>query len=375
MKYFLLGAFASAIMLFGIALLYGFSGSVRYAQLAKAATGVVGMDGLLLAGLVLVLVGLLFKVGAVPFHSWTPDVYQGAPTPVTGYMAAGTKIAAFGALARLVYVVTPDLTWDLTAVLWTVAIATMVVGTLATIAQTDVKRMLGWSAVAHTGFILTGVVSLDIQGISGVLFYLAAYGAATVGAFAVVSLVRERSAAPVEPVLVGPEGASLPVGEVDGTAGATLAAGGGSGGSVLGEATDLSQWAGLGRTHPAVATTFALFLLSFAGIPLTAGFIAKFGVFSAAVAGNATPLAIVGALASAVSVFFYVRVIVLMFFSAPASAPTDDEDAGALTTTTVVGSQGFTAVAIAVCAAIVVLLGVLPGPLLDVLGHAATFLP
>ena len=370
MKYFLLGAFASAILLFGIALLYGFAGSIRYADIAKATHTVVGLDGLLLAGALMVLVGLLFKVGAVPFHAWTPDVYQGAPTPITGFMAACTKVAAFGALLRMVYVVLPDLMWDLAPALWAVAILTIVVGTVAGLLQTDIKRMLAYSSIAHAGFVLTGIIALNTQGVSSVLFYLLAYGAATVGAFGIVSLVRERSAV-VAPVAVG-------VGAAGAGSDADEATDLAAQGSVLGEATHVSQWAGLGRTPPVLAVTFTLFLLSFTGIPLTAGFTGKFAVFSAAVAGGATGLAIVGVLASAAAAFFYVRIIVLMFFTAPAGADADGAVAAAASgqpTTTVVASEGFALVAIAICAVLTVLLGVVPGPVLDLVTEAAKFIP
>jgi len=381
MKYFLLGAFTSALMLFGIALVYGYSGSLRYSVIADATKEVSGLDGLLLVGSVLILAGLLFKVGAAPFHTWTPDVYQGAPTPITGFMAACTKVAAFGALLRIVYVVLPGLDWDLSVVLWTVTILTMVVGTVGALVQTDMKRVLGYSSIAHAGFILTGVVALNQAGVTAVLFYLLVYGAATVGAFGVVWLVRERSV------------------QADGSAGA-----------ILGEATHLSQWAGLGRSNPALALVFALFLLSFAGIPLTAGFAGKFAVFSAAIEGGAWPLALIGVLSSSAAAFFYVRIIVLMFFTEPsgsteaeggavaasddgaAALPLDVPAAGAAlegsatglavevraaatTTTTVVGTEGFAAVAIAVCAATTVILGVAPSWLLELIGGVAQFLP
>lgn len=371
MKYFLLGAFASAILLFGIALLYGFAGSIRYADIAAAARTVTGLDGLLLGGAVMVLVGLLFKIGAVPFHAWTPDVYQGAPTPITGFMAACTKVAAFGALLRMVYVVLPDLKWDLAPALWTVAILTIVVGTVAGLLQTDIKRMLAYSSIAHAGFVLTGVIALNQRGIASVMFYMLAYGAATVGAFGIISLVRERSASRV-PVAVGAGstgGVDEALEDLDVVE---------DRGVVLGEATQVSQWAGLGRTHPVLAVTFTLFLLSFAGIPLTAGFTGKFAVFSAAVAGGATGLAVVGVLASAAAAFFYVRIIVLMFFTSPAVAEVDGAEpvvAAGGPTTTVVASEGFAVVAIGVCAVITVLLGVVPGPVLDLVTQAAKFIP
>nr|WP_210768040.1 NADH-quinone oxidoreductase subunit NuoN [Cellulomonas humilata] len=370
MKYFLLGAFSSALLLFGIALVYGYSGSLRYSEIAEATQVPGGLDSLLLVGAVLILSGLLFKVGAVPFHTWTPDVYQGAPTPITGFMAACTKVAAFGALLRIVYTMLPGLAWDIDVVLWTVAILTMVVGTVAALVQTDMKRVLGYSSIAHAGFILTGIIALNESGITAVLFYLLVYGAATIGAFGIVWLVRERA------------------GRADGSD---------ASGPILGEATHLSQWAGLGRTHPLLALTFGLFLLSFAGIPLTAGFAGKFSVFSAAVEGGAWPLALIGVLASSVAVFFYVRIIVLMFFTEPAGV--DDEATGvtalapsaqgfALTgdtavvvetrssvTTTVVGTEGLAVVAIAVCAVVTVALGVFPSPVLDLIASVATFLP
>ncbi|WP_449385761.1 NADH-quinone oxidoreductase subunit NuoN [Cellulomonas soli] len=389
MKYFLLGAFASALMLFGIALLYGYSGSLRFSEIAAATADPSGLDALLLVGALLVVSGLLFKIGAVPFHAWTPDVYQGAPTPITGFMGACTKVAAAGALLRFVYVVIPGLQWDLQGVLWAVAILTMLVGTVVALVQTDVKRMLAYSSIAHAGFLLTGVVALEASGVAAVIFYLLVYGAATVGAFGIVSVVRERVA--------GPDDAD---GEDPGT--------------VLGEATHLSQWAGLGRRHPLTALTFTVFLLSFAGIPLTAGFIGKFTVFSAAVAGGAWPLAAVGVAASAAAAFFYVRVVVLMFFTAPTSeargvepgtvagadvaadtgagadlAPADAAEGAepgtaavatltrpaAATTTTVVATEGFTAVAVAVCALVTIVLGVFPSPVLELLDQAARFLP
>jgi NADH-quinone oxidoreductase subunit N len=334
MKYFLLGSFASAFFLFGVALLYGFAGSVRLSEISAATATVVGLDPILLGGVLLVAVGLLFKVGAVPFHLWTPDVYQGAPTPITGFMAACTKVAAFGALLRVVYVVTPAVEWDLRPALWTVVLLTIAVGTLASLVQTDMKRILGYSAIAHTGFILTGVVALEVTGVSSVMFYLLAYGAAVVGAFAVVTLVRE----------VGADGV------------------------VLGEATHLSQWAGLGRRSPWLAAAFSLFMLSFAGIPLTAGFVGKFTVFSAAVDGDATVLAVAGVLGSAIAVFFYIRIVVLLYFTDPPADAVQGRVA-------VVRSEGLTTVAIGVAAVATLGLGVLPTPVLDLVGEAARFIP
>ncbi len=324
LKYFLLGAFSSAFFLFGAAMLYGYAGTLDLREIAAVVAAGSGKTSLALMGTGLLLVGVLFKVGAVPFHSWIPDVYQGAPTPITAFMAAATKIAAFGAMLRLFYVALPELRDDWRPVLWAIAILTMVVGTVTAITQTDVKRMLAYSAVAHTGFILTGVIAENEAGLSSTLFYLFAYGFSTVGAFAVVGLVRNAS------------------GDED---------------------TAMARWAGLGRRYPVVAVVFSLFLLAFAGIPLTSGFVSKFAVFKAAGEGGAIPLVIVGVLASAIAAYFYVRVIVLMFFTEP------PDDAPQV----VVPSALSTAV-VTVTAAITFALGALPQPLLDLANNANQFL-
>jgi NADH-quinone oxidoreductase subunit N len=323
LKYFLLGAFSSAFFLYGVAMLYGYAGTLDLGGIAETVASGSGKTSLALIGTGLLLVGVLFKIGAVPFHSWIPDVYQGAPTPITAFMAAGTKIAAFGAMLRVFYVALPELRDDWRPVLWAVAILTMVVGTVTAVTQTDVKRMLAYSAVAHTGFILTGVIAANQAGLSSTLFYLFAYGFSTVGAFAVVGLVRDR------------------LGEED---------------------TGMSQWAGLGRRYPLIGVVFSLFLLAFAGIPLTSGFVSKFAVFKAAGEGGAIPLVVVGVIASAVAAYFYVRVIVLMFFT----EPPDDAP-------TVVPSVLSTAV-VTITAAVTFALGALPQPLLDLVNNANQFL-
>jgi NADH-quinone oxidoreductase subunit N len=322
LKYFLLGAYASAFFLFGAALIYGYSGSIRFSDIDAALASRVGQEGLLLAGVALIAVGLLFKIAAAPFHSWTPDVYQGAPTPVTGFMAAGVKLAAFGALLRIFYVAFGGLRTDWQPLFWAIAIITMLLGVVFALTQTDVKRMLAYSSIAHAGFILTGMVVANEAGTASVLFYLATYAFATLGSFAVLTLVRDAG----------------------------------------GEATHLSKWAGLGKRSPVVAGTFAVFLLALAGIPLTSGFVGKLVVFAAAIEGGALPLVIVALVASAIAVFFYVRVIVLMFFSEPAAdGPT------------VAIPSAWTTIGIAVTVALTVVLGILPGPLLDLAEQAATF--
>jgi len=330
MKYFLLGAFASAFFLYGAALAYGFSGSLKLGEIATAVSARGDETNILLAAIGLLLVGLLFKVGAVPFHSWTPDVYQGAPTPVTAFMAAATKAAAFIAMLRVLFVAFGGASWDWRPVIWVVAVATMLVGAAVSISQTDVKRMLAYSSIAHAGFITVGLSGAylgsqegeTVTSVSSVLFYLLVYGLGTIGAFAIVTVVRDSA----------------------------------------GETTHLSKWAGLGKESPFLAGSFALFMLSFAGIPLTAGFIGKWAVFSAAWAGGAWVLVVLGVLCSAIAAYFYVRVIVLMFFTEPVGDGPTVAVAGVPTT-----------VVIALAAIATVVLGIVPGPALDLAQHAGVF--
>ncbi|KUH93886.1 NADH-quinone oxidoreductase subunit NuoN [Mycobacterium sp. IS-3022] len=324
MKYFLLGAFSSAFFLYGVAMLYGYAGTLNLDGIAEAVAAGSGKTSLALIGTGLLLVGVLFKVGAVPFHSWIPDVYQGAPTLITAFMAAATKIAAFGAMLRVFYVALPGLRDDWRPVLWAVAILTMVIATVAAVTQADVKRMLAYSAVSHTGFMLTGLIGGNEAGLSSTLFYLFAYGFSTVGAFAVVGLVRDAA------------------GE---------------------EATAIARWAGLGRRYPIVGIVFSLFLLAFAGIPLTSGFVSKFAVFKAAGEGGAIALVVVGVVASAIAAYFYVRVIVLMFFT----EPPDDAP-------TVVVPSLLSTTVVTATAAVTFALGALPQPLLDLANNANQFL-
>ena len=275
LKYFLLGAYSSAFFLFGSAFLYGYSGTISLAGISAAAGS--ANDVFLLIGIIFVSVGLLFKISAVPFHSWTPDVYQGAPTPITGFMAACTKVAAFGAILRIFYVGFADSQTQWRPVITIIAIITMLFGSLVAIAQRDVKRMLAYSSIAHAGFILSGVVALNKDGLAASLFYLFAYGFTTLAAFGIITLIRDST----------------------------------------GEVTDLNRWVGLGRKSPLVAAAFSFLLLSFAGIPLTAGFVGKFAIFSAAYKSGAISLVVVGVLASAIAAFFYIRVIIMIFFTDP----------------------------------------------------------
>jgi NADH-quinone oxidoreductase subunit N len=327
LKYFLLGAFASAFFLFGIAMIYGYAGQIGFAAIHDAIQTSTNDRILLYVGLAMLAVGLLFKAAAVPFHVWTPDVYQGAPTPVTAFMAACTKVAAFGALLRVVYVAFERTAWDLRLVLGGIAVLTMVVGSILAVTQTDIKRLLAYSSIANAGYLLVGVLAVggngNRDGLSSSMFYLVAYGFSVIAAFGVVTLVRDPD----------------------------------------GEATHLSRWAGLGRRSPLYAGLFTFLLLAFAGIPLTSGFTSKFAVFGAALASGQAWLVVLGALTSVILAFPYLRVVVLMWLSEPGE------------NTPSVSIPGFlTSVALFVGGFATLLLGVAPQPLLDLSNRAAEFI-
>ena len=332
LKYFLLGVVAAALMLYGIVLTFGATGSFDYQSIATAAEG--GVETNFFLGFLFIIAGLMFKIGAVPFHSWVPDVYQGAPTPVTAFMAIATKLAAFGALGRLLTLVVPmnDVdTWKL--VIAIVAAVSMAYGAIVAIAQRDVKRLIAYSSIGHAGFILAAfvgatdgvftVAGLEITAMSAAIVYLLAYGLATIGAFAVVTLVRDENGK---------------------------------------EATDFDSWAGVGRKHPAIGAAFVIYFLSFAGIPLTAGFIGKLSAFAVPwLAGHAW-LVVVALLLSAVAAFAYFRFLTIMFFDAPSK------------TARMVAPQGAVAIIIAVTAILTVLMGVLPTWVISLISDAGTFL-
>ncbi len=322
MKYFLLGAFSSAFFLYGIALAYGATGTTSLSGIAGKLSGQVGPVALALGAAGLLGVGFAFKVSAVPFHMWTPDAYQGAPTAVTAFMSAGTKVAAFGAFLRVFDVAFSPLSWDWTPFVYVLAAISIVVGSVLAIAQTNVKRMLAYSSIAHAGFILVGVTAATQQGIQAAMFYLAAYAAMILGGFGVVMLV-----------------------------------------SVRGEANlSLTSYTGLARRQPLLAAALAVFLLSLAGIPPTSGFIAKVSVFSAAVQAGHWPLVLLAVLSSVVAAFFYIRVIVLMYMQ---DHVTEADE--------VVGSDPAPVgrVAVALPAAVTLLFGVFPGILFGVLKSAS----
>lgn len=332
LKYFLLGAFSSGFFLYGVALIYGFAGSMQLDRIDEAVRNDVDNPALLYLGMGMLAVGLLFKVGAAPFQAWTPDVYQGAPTAVTAFMAACTKIAAFGALLRLFYVGFGADRWNWQPMMWIVAILTMLVGAALAIVQTDVKRMLAYSSIAHTGFLLTGVLGVQsvsdladgqVTSLQAILFYLTTYGFATIGAFAIVTLVRDAG----------------------------------------GEATSFQRWAGLGRRSPLIAGVFAFFLLSLAGIPLTAGFVGKWAVFTVALSAGAWPVVLTAIASSIIAVYFYVSYIRLMFFTEPEGEVATVTSPSLLTSATIlVGVAG------------TIVLGIVPGPVLDLAAHAGQFI-
>lgn len=328
MKYFMLGAYSSAFFLFGLAMIYGFTAGISegagvdFATIHAAVRDSSASPVLLFAGIALLSVGLLFKAAAAPFHVWTPDVYQGAPTPVTGFMAACTKVAAFGALLRVFHVAFAGAAWDFTPVLAAVAALTMLVGAVLAVTQTDIKRLLAYSSVANAGYLLVGVLALTKDGLSSTMFYLVAYGFTVIAAFGVVTLVRDAD----------------------------------------GEATHLSRWAGLGRRSPLLAGVFTLILLAFAGIPLTSGFVSKFAVFGAALDGGQTWLVIAGVVTSMILAFPYLRVVVMMWLSEPGE-----------TTPTVALPGALTSAALVIGVVATLLLGVAPEPLLDLTNGAAEF--
>jgi NADH-quinone oxidoreductase subunit N len=282
MKYLLLGAFASGFLVYGIALLYGATGTVNLIEIGRQAelSRMTEHEILLLAGGGLVLVAFGFKVALVPFHMWTPDVYEGAPTPVTAFMSVGTKAAAFAALLRVLLVAMPSLEQFWVPVIGGMAVLTMLVGNVGALSQTNVKRMLAYSSVAHAGYIVLGVMAAIEPGSRGVeafLFYLVAYAFSNLGAFAVIIALEQRGEA----------------------------------------AWSLDDFSGLWKRQPALALSMAVFLLSLAGVPPTAGFVGKFYLFTAAWQSGLWLLVLVGLLTSALAVFFYLRIIVRMFMEEP----------------------------------------------------------
>jgi NADH-quinone oxidoreductase subunit N len=318
-KYFLLGAFSSAFFLYGIALTYGITGSTRLAEVGSylAAASTSGSPMILIA-LGLLLVGFAFKISAVPFHMWTPDAYQGAPAIVTGFMSTGVKVAAFAAFARVFLSSFEPFKSDWTPLVAALAALTMILGTVVGVAQDSLKRMLGYSSIAHGGYLLVALVAGNQLGKQAILFYLLSYAVTNLAAFGVIALLGTRE-----------------------------------------HGNDrLSDYAGLWHTHPHLAALMTVSLLSLGGLPPTAGFVAKYYIFIAAVSAGHYGLAIIGVLTSVVSVFFYLRVVVNMYMAEPAGAPVLPKVTG----------LGMAALTLAIIAIFV--LGILPSPVIDLAGKS-----
>ncbi len=312
-KYLLLGAFASGFLLYGIALVYGATGSMHLKEIAAhIARGGVAQNPLLLAGIGFLLVGFGFKVSAVPFHMWTPDVYQGAPTVVTGFMAAGPKVAVFVALLRVLGMAFDGARPEWTALVWWLAVLTMVVGNILALVQKDMKRMLAYSAIAHAGYVLVSLVAGTELGGIGTLYYLVVYALTTLGSFGVVALATRENE----------------------------------------QGTAIESFSGLGFTKPWLGLAMAIFMFSLAGIPPTGGFVGKFYIFTSAVQEGHVLLAVIGVMASLVSVYYYLRVVVLMYMRpAPAGEPT------------LARANVAIAAALAIAVLGILFFGVVPGPL------------
>jgi NADH-quinone oxidoreductase subunit N len=373
LKYFLLGGFSSAIFIYGVALTYGATGSTNLTQIADfLSKNVVLNNGLLLAGLGLMLVGFAFKVAAVPFHMWTPDVYEGAPSPVTGFMAAVAKAGAFAAMLRVLFSSYGVTTIDWRPIVYGLAVLSLVVGAVVALRQRDVKRMLAYSSINHAGFIFLGVEAANARGVSSSLYYLFAYMFMSIGSFAVVTVLGRQ-------------------GDRD---------------------HDLTRYRGLAQRQPVLALCFAVLLLAQAGAPFTTGLWAKLQVVLATVSAGAVPLGVIAMVTAAIAAFFYLRVAVLMY--APTGSPSQPEVAPATPARTDGGAQigwatpegatgtittlnaeimladqapaptseetpsvvkvpALTALAIGVCVAVTVVFGIIPAPLLD-FAHQASLL-
>lgn len=345
MKYFILGAFSSAILLYGVALCYGATGSTRLSEIATFLATTHVPESVLLAGIVLVIVGLGFKVAAVPFHTWTPDVYQGAPTPATGFMAAVAKAGGFAALIRVMMSAFPTMSLDWRPIIWVLAALTLIVGSVLAIVQSDVKRMLAYSSISHAGYVLVGLQAANSTGTAGALFYLFSYLFMVIGSFAIVQVVSGK-----------------------------------------GESrNDLGGFRGLGTRRPVLAFAFTVLLLSQAGVPFTTGFFAKFYVVSAAVGQHQYVLAVLAMLAAAIAAFFYLRVTIFMYSPLPEAA--DEAASGSSASASsppVLGGLAVAAppetgrvvvpsgviIALVICIAFTIGFGFYPAPLIHLAQHA-----
>ena len=319
LKYFLLGAFSTGFFLYGIALLYGATGTMYLPEMS-AGLDATGSNVLFWAGVALLLIGFFFKVSAAPFHMWTPDVYQGSPTTLTGYMSTASKAAAFASLILILHFALPGERWQL--VFAVIAIITMVVGNVVAIAQTNVKRMLAYSSIAHAGYVLVGLAAGTTAGYSGALYYLLVYSIMNIGAFGVISLL-----------------------EWDGHAG---------------RLQTLDSLAGIGLRKPLLGVTMGFFMFSLTGFPPFGGFLGKYAIFAPAIDAGLTWLVIIAVLASAVSAYYYLRVLFVFFMRSP-----EDEAAAATARRTSFPVPRASAFVLVACAVALIALGIFPG-LLDV---------
>lgn len=320
LKYFLLGAFASAFVLYGIALVYGATARTDLLGISQFVTEGTANAGLFIAGAALVLVGFGFKVAAAPFHRWVPDVYQGAPSPVTGFMSVAVKAAGFAALLRVFITAFSSLAVDMTSVMYALAALTMIAGNVMAIAQSNIKRLLAYSSIANAGYLLMAFVPYGngqvlSDAVSSALFFLVGYGLTSIGAWAVVIALEQAE----------------------------------------GKGLELSDFAGLGRKYPWLALAMMIFMLSFTGVPLTLGFWGKFFLFRTAILGGYTSLAIIGLVTSVISAYYYLKVVVIMYMHSGEPAAVEDV------------WVRFTAIVTAVA---VLIFGIIPGPLLTMAAQA-----
>jgi NADH-quinone oxidoreductase subunit N len=320
MKYFVLGAFSSAFFLYGIAMIYGGTGTTNLVTILETfSTNALTEDGLILAGLALLLVGLGFKVAAVPFHFWTPDVYQGAPSPMVAWMASGVKVAGFAGLMRVFDLAFSAYAVDWQPLIYAVAVATMLVGAVLAVVQTDVKRMMAYSSITHAGYVLVGVQAATDQGVEAALFYLATYVFLIAGTFGIITLVGRRG---------------------DGH-------------------HSLDDYRGLARSRPVLALVLALFLFAQAGVPLTSGFFAKFYVINAAIDAGSTWLAAVAMLSAVIAAFIYLRIAVSMYMADPVDAA--EAGAGGPRIAVPTGAT----IALTMCVIVTIVAGLWPGSIAD----------
>lgn len=329
LKYFVLGGFSSAFFLYGAALLYGGAGSTNFTTISQVFTNAIELDhtndAMVLAGVALLLVGLSFKVAAVPFHFWAPDVYQGSPTPVTAFMASAAKAAAFVAMLRVLVEALGSWSDDYRPMVWGLGVLTLVVGSVLAVVQTNVKRMLAYSSISHAGFMLVGVEAavhrpgapMSGPGVSSVLMYSLIYAVLVLGTFSVITAVGRTGDA----------------------------------------ATDLAGFRGLGRSRPALALAMTVLLLAQAGVPLTSGFVAKFGVIEAAVEEHSYAMALIAMLAAVIAAYLYLRIMISMWITDPEAG---DETREAVRVPLLLG------VALTLSVVFTLVVGFYPTPLIDI---------